>query len=83
MDYKDRRVVAWETLPVRQVQGMKKAPRDEVSEERFSLTTCSAVANDNLGAASMDKWRRSKKKPLIDTTETSVHFLTLYLILLK
>lgn len=39
---------------------MKIAPRDEVSKEGLSLTTCCSVANDNPGTARMDKRKRRK-----------------------
>ncbi len=37
---------------------MKIAPRDEVSDEGLSLTTCCPVANDNCATAGMDERRR-------------------------
>lgn len=41
----------WKILPVRYVQWMKIAPRNEVSKESLSFTTCCSIANGNSGTA--------------------------------
>lgn len=41
-------------LPVGHIQRVKVAPRNEISEERLSLTTGRPVANDDPGAAEVE-----------------------------